>query len=59
MGCTNLFAILIAIIMLVVRVLLRFGSRVEFWICLFFTTLGYLPGIVYAFYVLLGTYPWA
>ncbi|KAH7300011.1 hypothetical protein KP509_24G040800 [Ceratopteris richardii] len=57
MGCADLFEILMAVIIPPVGVLLRFGCRVEFWICLFFTILGYLPGIVYALYVLLGTYP--
>ncbi|RLN28887.1 hypothetical protein C2845_PM05G11010 [Panicum miliaceum] len=30
------------------------GSQVEFWICLLLTILGYIPGIIYAVYVLVA-----
>ncbi|CAN7136035.1 unnamed protein product, partial [Brassica rapa subsp. narinosa] len=44
--------ILLAILLRPLRVFLRYGCRVEFWICLVLTLLGYLHGILYALYVL-------
>lgn len=32
--------------------LVGFVAQVEFWICLLLTILGYIPGIIYAIYVL-------
>lgn len=32
--------------------LLKFGCKVEFWLCLLLTFLAYLPGIIYAIYVI-------
>ncbi|KAI5077149.1 hypothetical protein GOP47_0006973 [Adiantum capillus-veneris] len=55
MGTAELIEVLLAIILPPVGVFLRFGCRIEFWICLFFTVLGYLPGVIYALYVLLYT----
>ncbi|CAL4897325.1 unnamed protein product [Urochloa decumbens] len=37
------------------RVFLRFGCcRMEFCICLLLTILGYIPGMIYAIYVLVA-----
>ncbi|KAH0929115.1 hypothetical protein HID58_014842, partial [Brassica napus] len=44
--------ILLAILLRPLGVFLRYGCRVEFWICLVLTLLGYLHGILYALYVL-------
>ncbi|XP_030959647.1 hydrophobic protein RCI2B [Quercus lobata] len=44
--------ILLAILLPPLGVFLRFGCEVEFWICLLLTLFGYLPGILYAIYVI-------
>ncbi|CAN4110862.1 unnamed protein product [Withania somnifera] len=44
--------ILLAIILPPLGVFLKFGCEVEFWICLLLTFIGWLPGIIYAIYVL-------
>ncbi|XP_031478826.1 low temperature-induced protein lt101.2-like [Nymphaea colorata] len=44
--------VLIAIVLPPLGVFLRHGCRVEFWICLLLTILGYLPGIIYAVYAI-------
>ncbi|CAK7340418.1 unnamed protein product [Dovyalis caffra] len=56
-GTTNCIDILLAIILPPLGVFLKFGCGVsnlsaEFWICLLLTILGYLPGIIYAVYVI-------
>ncbi|KAI8556394.1 hypothetical protein RHMOL_Rhmol05G0249500 [Rhododendron molle] len=52
MGTATLVEILLAIFLPPVGVFLRFGCGPEFWIDLLLTILGYIPGIVYAIYVL-------
>ncbi|KAI8555334.1 hypothetical protein RHMOL_Rhmol05G0166900 [Rhododendron molle] len=44
--------ILLAIILPPLGVFLKFGCKVEFWICLLLTLFGYLPGIIYAVYAI-------
>ncbi|XP_009611658.1 hydrophobic protein RCI2B-like [Nicotiana tomentosiformis] len=44
--------ILLAIILPPLGVFLKFGCEAEFWICVLLTLFGWLPGIVYAIYVL-------
>ncbi|KAK4595213.1 hypothetical protein ACB098_03G002600 [Castanea mollissima] len=44
--------IILAIILPPLGVFLKFGIRVEFWICLLLTILGYIPGILYALYII-------
>ncbi|XP_023875325.1 hydrophobic protein RCI2B [Quercus suber] len=44
--------IILAIILPPLGVFLKFGCRVEFWICLLLTILGYIPGILYALYII-------
>ncbi|KAM4107901.1 hypothetical protein ACB094_03G002500 [Castanea mollissima] len=44
--------IILAIILPPLGVFLKFGCEVEFWICLLLTILGYLPGILYAIYII-------
>ncbi|XP_022719089.1 hydrophobic protein RCI2B [Durio zibethinus] len=44
--------ILLAIILPPLGVFLKYGCKVEFWICLVLTLLGYLPGIIYAVYAI-------
>ncbi|CAM8971476.1 unnamed protein product [Rhodiola kirilowii] len=52
---TELFVeVILAILLPPVGVFLRKKLEVEFWICLVLTLLGYLPGIIYALYILLG-----
>ncbi|ESQ49469.1 hypothetical protein EUTSA_v10021895mg [Eutrema salsugineum] len=52
MGTATFIDILLAILLPPLGVFLRFGCGVEFWICLVLTLFGYLPGILYALYVL-------
>ncbi|XP_020108062.1 hydrophobic protein LTI6A [Ananas comosus] len=44
--------ILLAIILPPLGVFLKFGCKVEFWICLLLTFIMYLPGIIYAVWVI-------
>ncbi|KAH7279434.1 hypothetical protein KP509_37G019700 [Ceratopteris richardii] len=53
MGCAEFVEVVLAIIFPPLGVFLRYGCRLEFWICVLLTILGYLPGIVYALYVIL------
>ncbi|OEL17673.1 hypothetical protein BAE44_0021311, partial [Dichanthelium oligosanthes] len=47
--------ILLAILLPPLGVFLRYGiGQVELWICLLLTILGYIPGIIYAIYVLVA-----
>ncbi|KAL5767042.1 hypothetical protein ACOSP7_013621 [Xanthoceras sorbifolium] len=52
MGRATFLDIILAIILPPLGVFLRYGLEVEFWICLILTLLGYIPGIIYAIYVL-------
>ncbi|BBN06088.1 hypothetical protein MPTK1_3g18270 [Marchantia polymorpha subsp. ruderalis] len=53
MGNTSTFIdVLLALILPPLGVFLKFGCQVEFWICLLLTICGYLPGMIYAIYVL-------
>ncbi|KAJ6986942.1 low temperature and salt responsive protein LTI6B [Populus alba x Populus x berolinensis] len=52
MGSETFLEVILAIILPPVGVFLRYGCGVEFWICLLLTILGYIPGIIYALYVL-------
>ncbi|KAF6134821.1 hypothetical protein GIB67_002222 [Kingdonia uniflora] len=54
MGSETFLEVILAIILPPVGVFLRHGCAVEFWICLLLTVLGYIPGIIYALYVLVG-----
>ncbi|XP_028791466.1 low temperature-induced protein lt101.2-like [Neltuma alba] len=45
--------ILLAVFLPPLGVFLKFGIKLEFWICLLLTIIAYIPGIVYAVYVLL------
>ncbi|XP_057471211.1 low temperature-induced protein lt101.2 [Actinidia eriantha] len=52
MATATFVEVLLAIFLPPVGVFLRYGLGVEFWIDLLLTILGYLPGIIYAIYVL-------
>ncbi|CAI0427600.1 unnamed protein product [Linum tenue] len=54
MGSMILIEVILAILVPPVGVFLRFGCGVEFWIDLLLTMFGYLPGMIYAIYVLVG-----
>ncbi|XP_062232436.1 low temperature-induced protein lt101.2 [Phragmites australis] len=54
MGSETFLEILLAILLPPVGVFLRYGIGAEFWICLLLTILGYIPGIIYAVYVLVA-----
>ncbi|KAL4654404.1 hypothetical protein ACB092_01G375800 [Castanea dentata] len=52
-GCEIFCEILIAILLPPLGVCLRHGCcSVEFWLCVLLTVLGYIPGIIYALYVI-------
>ncbi|XP_030931977.1 UPF0057 membrane protein At4g30660-like [Quercus robur] len=52
-GCEIFCEILIAILLPPLGVCLRHGCcSVEFWLCVLLTILGYIPGIIYALYVI-------
>ncbi|KAF9669795.1 hypothetical protein SADUNF_Sadunf13G0001600 [Salix dunnii] len=52
MSSSNFIDILLAIILPPLGVFLKFGCGAEFWICLLLTILGYIPGIIYAVYII-------
>ncbi|KAG2541581.1 low temperature-induced protein lt101.2-like [Panicum virgatum] len=54
MGTATFVEVLLAIFLPPVGVFLRYGCGVEFWLDLLLTILGYIPGIIYALYVLVA-----
>ncbi|KAJ4970249.1 hypothetical protein NE237_003348 [Protea cynaroides] len=52
MGSETFIEVILAILLPPVGVFLRYGCGIEFWIDLLLTVLGYIPGIIYALYVL-------
>ncbi|CAL4913942.1 unnamed protein product [Urochloa decumbens] len=54
MATATFVEVLLAIFLPPVGVFLRYGCGVEFWIDLLLTILGYIPGIIYALYVLVA-----
>ncbi|KAK9154133.1 hypothetical protein Sjap_001613 [Stephania japonica] len=54
MGSATFIEILLAIFLPPIGVFLRYGIGIEFWIDLLLTFLGYIPGIIYAIYVIVG-----
>ncbi|GKU91197.1 hypothetical protein SLEP1_g5101 [Rubroshorea leprosula] len=54
-GTATCVDILVAILLPPLGVFLKYGCKAEFWICLILTLFGYLPGILYAVYVITKT----
>ncbi|KAH7661129.1 Proteolipid membrane potential modulator protein [Dioscorea alata] len=52
MGSETFLEVILAILLPPMRVFLRYGCG--FWIDLLLTLLGYIPGIIYAIYSLVG-----
>lgn len=52
-GAVDVCSILLAILLPPLGVFLKRECQSEFWICVLLTILGYLPGIIYAVYVIL------
>nr|ABK23665.1 unknown [Picea sitchensis] len=52
MATATFIDILLAILLPPLGVFLRYECHAEFWICLVLTFFGWLPGIIYAIYVL-------
>ncbi|KNA17495.1 hypothetical protein SOVF_079420 isoform B [Spinacia oleracea] len=52
MGAATFIDIILAILLPPLGVFFKYGCAVEFWICLVLTLLGYLPGIIYALWVI-------
>ncbi|KQK21547.1 hydrophobic protein LTI6A [Brachypodium distachyon] len=44
--------LILAIILPPLGVFLKYGCEIEFWICLVLSFFGYLPGIIYAVWVI-------
>jgi len=49
--------VIFAIVLPPLGVFYAVGLRSQFWLNLVFTLLGYVPGVVHAFHVLLGSDP--
>ncbi|QCD91862.1 Proteolipid membrane potential modulator [Vigna unguiculata] len=54
MGSETFIEVILAILIPPLGVFLRYGCGIEFWIDLVLTLLGYLPGMIYAIYVLVA-----
>ncbi|KMZ66926.1 Hydrophobic protein RCI2B [Zostera marina] len=52
MGTATFVDIVLSIILPPLGVFLKFKFQVQFWICLLLTLFGYIPGIIYAIYVI-------
>ena len=52
LNCGGLLEILLAIILPPIGVLLHNGCSNQFFICILLTILGYIPGIIYALFVI-------
>ncbi|XP_058191737.1 hydrophobic protein RCI2B-like [Rhododendron vialii] len=52
MGAATCVEIILAIFLPPLGVFFKYGCKLEFWICLLLTILGFIPGILYALYVL-------
>ncbi|CAM6022588.1 unnamed protein product [Sphagnum balticum] len=51
-GTYTFIDVLLAILLPPLGVFFKYGCEMEFWLCLLLTILGYIPGIVYAIYVI-------
>eukprot|EP00850_Spirogloea_muscicola_P014232 SM000100S09459 [mRNA] locus=s100:390746:391144:- [translate_table: standard] len=47
-GAVDVCSVLLAIFLPPLGVFLKRECRIEFWICVLLTILGYIPGIIYA-----------
>lgn len=52
-GSVDVCSVLLAILLPPLGVFLKRGCHSEFWICILLTILGYIPGIIYAVYVIM------
>lgn len=52
MGSATFIDILLAILLPPLGVFLKYECQAKFWICVLLTLFGWLPGIIYAIYVL-------
>nr|BAG54794.1 plasma membrance protein3 [Puccinellia tenuiflora] len=52
MGTATCMQIILAIILPPLGVFFKHGLGIQFWICLLLTILGFIPGILYALYVI-------
>uniref|UniRef100_A0A0E0EQR1 Uncharacterized protein n=1 Tax=Oryza meridionalis TaxID=40149 RepID=A0A0E0EQR1_9ORYZ len=51
MGCAYIFYIIVTIILPPLPVFIRHHCEKEFWICLLLTICGYIPGVIYSFWI--------
>lgn len=47
----TIIEIIVAVILPPLAVFMRRGLRSEFWLCLILTLLAWIPGVIYAIYV--------
>jgi uncharacterized membrane protein YqaE (UPF0057 family) len=52
-GTWNFCLLLLAFFLPPLGVFFKYGIHSEFWICVLLTICGYIPGIIYAVYVIL------
>ncbi|CAI7823171.1 unnamed protein product [Closterium sp. NIES-53] len=52
LSCGDFLILLIALLLPPLGVIIKFGCSFEFWLCLLLSFLGYIPGAVYAFYII-------
>ncbi|GJP42464.1 hypothetical protein CLOM_g2024 [Closterium sp. NIES-68] len=50
--CADFVILLIALLLPPLGVFIKLGCSFEFWLALLLSFLGYIPGAVYAFYVI-------
>ena len=50
---TDIFKVIFAFILPPLGVFMEVGVKEEFWICILLTILGWIPGIIYALYIIL------
>jgi uncharacterized membrane protein YqaE (UPF0057 family) len=53
MGAATFCDVILAILLPPLGVFFKYGCALEFWITVLLTILGYIPGILYALYVIL------
>ncbi|KAL2941783.1 Hydrophobic protein RCI2B [Bienertia sinuspersici] len=52
MSTATFIDVILAILLPPLGVFFKYGCKIEFWICLLLTLFGYLPGIIYALWVI-------
>jgi len=56
-GCNDICSVILAILLPPLGVLCKFGCTSQFVIAIILTLLGYVPGIIYALYLIVTAEP--